>query len=286
MTKEDGIKSIVKMGAEGFAAGFKQRHESEIDNPEGVINKKVHNVFLAQLGPEIVYYGALSRSLDSSMGNMLEKIAINIASLFFEVSQQVVGEVSIKQLNLISDLLGKYKEHEIKPSTEDYQWLRIKDQTDTFIARTHKSDYFLMHKETGDISLIELKAGGDLDNKKARSEKEAILEQYAILANTMPESQKINIYFATAYNSYGEGQYWKQERVRQFFAPEELLIGKDFWNFVCDDENGYEMVLEAFKEYFQTLNQRYKEVDTLFESLEFLKNYFLGLNLFDKLQYD
>ena len=86
MTKKDGIKSIVKMGAEGFAAGFKQRHESEINDPEGVINKKVHNVFLAQLGSEIVYYGALSRSLDSSMGNMLEKIAINIASLFFEVS--------------------------------------------------------------------------------------------------------------------------------------------------------------------------------------------------------
>lgn len=248
MKKSDSIKSIVKMGAEGFAAGFKQRHESEIDNPEGVINKKVHNVFLAELGEEIVYYGALSRSLDSSMGNMLEKIAINIAGLFFEVQQEVVGEVSQKQLNLISDLLGKYKEHDIKPSVEDYQWLRKKDKKDNFIARTHKSDYFLRHKKTGDISLIELKAGGDLDNKKARSEKEAILEQYAILANTMPESQKINIYFATAYNSYGEGKYWKQERVRQFFAPEELLIGKDFWNFVCDDKNGYKMVMEAYKD--------------------------------------
>lgn len=38
--------------------------------------------------------------------------------------------------------------------------------------------------------LIELKIGGDLDNKKARSEKEALLEQYCILANALG-SEKI-----------------------------------------------------------------------------------------------
>jgi len=58
----------------------------------------------------------------------------------------------------------------------------------------------------------------------------------------------ISIFFATAYNRYGENKEWRQERVRQFFADEELLIGKDFWNFVCRSNEGYETVLEAYRE--------------------------------------
>ena len=79
--------------------------------------------------------------------------------------------------------------------------------------------------------MIELKIGGDLDNKKARSEKEALLEQFAILSNTLPDKTKIKVFFATAYNRFGEGKPWRQERVRQFFADDELLIGKRFLGF-------------------------------------------------------
>ena len=95
--------------------------------------------------------------------------------------------------------------------------------------------------------LIELKKGGDLDNKKARSEKEALLEQYCILANTLGAENKIKICFATAYNRYGEGNPWKQGRVLQFFAEDELLISSSFWNMVCKSEHGYEIVLDEYK---------------------------------------
>ena len=95
--------------------------------------------------------------------------------------------------------------------------------------------------------MIELKIGGDLDNKKARSEKEAILEQYAILANTLGNDADIRCYFATAYNRFGEGKEWKQTRVLQFFSQKELLIGKDFWDFVCCSNKGYDIVLDEYK---------------------------------------
>ncbi|GHT13335.1 hypothetical protein FACS1894170_09230 [Planctomycetales bacterium] len=75
---EKAIRILVKQAIEGFACGFESRHLGEIDNPEGVINSKIHNVFIAALGPEIQYYSALIRSLDSSLGNILEKLAINI----------------------------------------------------------------------------------------------------------------------------------------------------------------------------------------------------------------
>jgi hypothetical protein len=198
---------------------------------------------------------------------MLEKLAINIAGFSYEVNKRVEGPLSIEQTRGIAELLEKYKRREITPPTvEDYQFLRKKPKDNTLKTKRHESDYYLVDKETGDNFLIELKIGGDLDNKKARSEKEALLEQFAILSNTLPKDKNISIYFATAYNRYGEGKPWKQERVRQFFADEELLIGKDFWNFVCKLDDGYDVVLDAYKEKAGLIKQ----------ALESIKKTYLG----------
>lgn len=249
LDKKEAIQSLVYTAVESYAEGFQARHEGEVDNPNGTINMKIHNVFIAALGSDIQYYSSLVRSLDSSLGNMLEKLAINIAGFSYEVKKRVEGPLSIEQTRGIAELLEKYKRREIAPPTiEDYQFLRIKPKDNKLKTKRHDSDYYLIDKKTGDNFLIELKIGGDLDNKKARSEKEAILEQFVILSNTLPRERNITIYFATAYNRYGEGKEWKQERVRQFFADDELLIGKDFWDFVCKSDNGYEVVLSAYKE--------------------------------------
>lgn len=74
---------------------------------------------------------------------------------------------------------------------------------------------------------------------------------------------KWNKSFGTAYNKYGENSEWKQERVKQFFAEEELLIGKDYWNFVCDDADGFNIVFEQYKksaEYIKDTLERIKEL--------------------------
>jgi len=247
--KNESIRALVHVAVESYAEGFQARHEGEVENPEGTLNMKIHNVFIAALGPEIQYYTALVRSLDSSLGNMLEKLAINIVGLSYEVKRRVEGPLSVQQTRGIAELLEKYKRREMTPPTiEDYQFLRTKPKDNTLKTKRHESDYYLIDKETGSNHLIELKIGGDLDNKKARSEKEALLEQFAILSNSLPKDEAVKLHFATAYNRYGEGKQWKQERVRQFFADDELLIGKDFWNFVCKSKDGYDTVLNAYKE--------------------------------------
>jgi len=245
---ETAVKSLVKTAVKAYATGFQDRHFAEHDDPDGTINMKIHNVFVAALGPEIQYFTALVRSLDSSLGNMLEALAVNIAGLSFDVHKSVKGPLSAEQTRGIADLLEKYKRREIIPHSTDYEFLRRRpDATKTPVKR-HDSDYYLISKTTGEHVLIELKIGGDLDNKKARSEKEAILEQYAILSNTLPPKTPIRIFFATAYNRFGEGKPWRQERVRQFFAEDELLVGADFWNFVCQSPKGYEWVLAEYQE--------------------------------------
>ena len=266
ISSEKSIRQIVKSSVEAYASGFSDRHLLEKDNDNGTLNMKIHNVFIAALGKEIQYYSALARSLDSSLGNMLEKMAINIAGLFYTVTQSVEGNISTKQVNTISDILESYTRNVKKPSITDYDNLRVKPGENDGIFKRKASDYYLYDRENEHHYLIELKIGGDLDNKKARSEKEAILEQYCILSNSLPDNTNISIHFATAYNRYGEDQDWKQSRVLQFFAKEELFIGRDFWNFICRDKYGYEIVIDEYS----------RQAPLIIEALEKIKTTYLG----------
>ncbi len=247
---EKAIRAVVKVAVSSYASGFSDRHLSEVDDEEGTINMKIHNVFIAALGADIQYYSALARSLDSSLGNMLEKMAISIASLHYEVSQHVEGPIYQEQTDYIAELLESYKNtkgaNHRKPSVDDYKGI-INKKKSAKHSKRHESDYYLKDNETGMHYLIELKIGGDLDNKKARSEKEALLEQYCILSNSLGSEDKIKICFATAYNRYGEGNPWTQGRVRQFFADDELLISSKFWNLVCKSDQGYNIILDEYK---------------------------------------
>lgn len=248
--KETAIRAVVRQAVASYASGFSDRHLREVDDDEGTINMKINNVFIAALGADIQYYSALARSLDSSLGNMLEAMAINIASLNYEVTQHVEGVIYKQQTDFIAELLENYKNtkglNHKKPEISDYIGISTKRLSSSHSKR-HESDYYLYDNETGMHYLIELKIGGDLDNKKARSEKEALLEQYCILSNSLGSEDKVKIHFATAYNRFGEGKPWRQGRVRQFFADDELLISSSFWNFICKSERGYDIVIDEYK---------------------------------------
>jgi hypothetical protein len=244
--KDKAIRSLVQAAVQSYASGFEARHIHELNDPDGTINMKVHNVFIAVLGSDIQYYAALVRSLDSSLGNMLEGLAIAIAKLSYAVERKVEGTLSNEQTSEIARILEEYRRRVKRPEVGDYAGLAGMRGGGNDVVR-HESDYYLQDEATDRHFLIELKIGGDLDTKKARSEKEALLEQYAILCNTLGSAEKVSIHFATAYNRFGEGAPWRQERVRQFFADDELLIGRDFWNLVCKSEKGHDLVLDEYK---------------------------------------
>ncbi len=248
ISSEKAIRELVKSNMITFAQTFSERHISEFDNPDGTLNMKIHNVFISALGEELQYYTALVRSFDSSLGNMLENLALSISRFFYEVTNKVSGELYPEQTAKIAELLEAYKnsKNPRKVSEKDYEEIRSVKTESKVESKTHISDYYLFDKETDQHFLIELKIGGDLDNKKARAEKEALFEQFAILSNTLGKDAKIKCFFATAYNRYGEGKPWKQGRVLQFFSEQELLIGKDFWNFICKSERGYEVVIDEY----------------------------------------
>ncbi len=268
--KERAIRAVVGSYVDAYASGFSDRHVSERDDDNGTINMKINNVFISVLGADIQYYSALARSLDSSLGNMLEKMAIKLASLNYDVKQYVEGVIYKEQTDYIAELLESYKNivnHRV-PKVSDYSDIHTLRSTNSGHSKRHDSDYYLHDPETGMHYLIELKIGGDLDNKKARSEKEALLEQYCILANSIGSVDKLKVCFATAYNRFGEGKPWRQGRVLQFFAEEELLISSAFWNLVCKSESGYEIVLDEYK----------KNAHLIINALERIKAVYLPKN--------
>lgn len=249
-SKQSMIELIVDTAIEAFATGLVSRYTAEVDDVTGVINMKKNNCFVAELGEEFMFYSAFVRSFDSSFGNVLEQIGNKIATLSFEVRHNIDAFMLPDQTQRIATILDNYGDHVTQPSIDHYDtFATIYPRDVTSYKRTHATDHYFFCQEKNEHYLIELKASGDLDNKKAKAEKMALLEEYFLLKNQLKDdpSAKIKLYFGTAYNKYGEGNKWKQERVRQFFAEEELLIGREYWNFVCNDESGFDIVFSQYR---------------------------------------
>lgn len=259
---ETAIRAIVESSVSNFADAFAGRHVIEYSSPKGTINMKLCNIFIAALSKEIQYYSTLSRSFDSALGTMLENMAKSIARLKYSVSNFVKGELYSEQINYVAELLDKYKDHKNKPKVSDYDCLST--LRGNAVVKRRKSDYYLIDKETNHHYLIELKIGCDLDTKKARSEKEALLEQYCILCNNLGSNENVSIHLATAYNRYGEGSPWTQSQVLQFFSREELLISADFWNLICKRKDGFDIVISEYQKQAHLINEALNRIKSLY----------------------
>lgn len=262
------VDQIIETEIKDFADKFlKDYCSGRASKKSNILNKK-NNIFIAALGDEVTVYSALMRSLDSSLGNRLERIAKLIAQENYIVKNEVKGYISKDSIGAIASLLESYKNHEKKPEDEDIE-LVYREGDQSKVLKRHVSDYYLTLKsDPSKKYLIELKIGGDLDNKKARSEKEALLEQYVILRNSeeIKPTDTVKIFFCTAYNKYGEDAKWTQERVRQFFCDNEIKVGRDFWNFFCNSPDGYEVVKSSYLKHAHFLKDALKEIVEHFAS--------------------
>lgn len=250
--KEQFIRDIVDKETDDFARNFSTKHLKQISNLDGVINAKKHNCFIFELGSEFIIYSSLSRSFDSALGNMLESMSRKIAVFSYQVLDKVDSIFLPEQDQYIKSIISSYDKRDELPKIEHYALFNsiIPKVTDSY-REVHNIDNFFFDDDSKTYYIIELKAGGDLDNKKAKSEKSELLKEYFMLKNKISISKendcKIKLFFATAYNKYGEGNTWRQERVLQYFARDELLIGRDYWNFICRDDNGFNVVMDQYR---------------------------------------
>ena len=246
--QEKSIRLIIDTAIKSFSDGFELRHRAEVDDPNGTINAKKNNCFMSILGDEFIFYSAFVRSFDSSFGNLLESIGNQIAKFSYKTDKIIHSYILIEQTQHIGNLLDKYEDHICKPEKQHYEnFFVVKPQNINSFKTQHHCDNWFFDEKSRTHYLVELKAGGDLDNKKAKSEKLALLKEYFMLKNIIPHDEKVSIYFATAYNKFGENNTWHQANVERFFSNDELLIGKNYWNFVCNDAHGFDVVLDQYK---------------------------------------
>lgn len=263
--KVNAINAIVDSSIRSFIDGFEWRYSSEVDKPTGVINMKKNNCFIAELGEEFMFYSAFVRSFDSSFGNVLENMGNNIAKLNFDVRKNIDSYLLPQQSQHMDYLMAEYENH-TTPTIDDYNHFScVLPKNIQSYKKSHVTDNYFYDAKLKKHYLIELKAGGDLDTKKAKAEKISLLQQYFLLKNSLiGTDETVQIYFATAYNKFGEGNDWKQERVKQFFANEELLIGKDYWNFCCNSEYGFEIVFKQYQESAHRLKEAFERIKKLY----------------------
>lgn len=263
--KRKAINEIIDSSIKSFADGFEGRHIAEVNDPNGVINSKKNNIFMAELGEEFMFYSAFVRSFDSSFGNILENIGNSIAKLSYEVNGKIESYLLPQQTQHIDYLITSYDDHAL-PKIEDYEsfsWVKPRDITSYLTS--HETDNYFYNPSKKEHYIIELKAGGDLDNKKSKAEKRELLNEYFLLKNKIEDTgETIKILFATAYNKFGEGNEWKQSQVKQYFDTKELLIGKDYWNFVCNDEDGFIIIFEQYRKSSRYIKEAIQSIKTLY----------------------
>ena len=129
--KRKAINEIIDSSIKSFADGFKDRHIKEVNDPNGVINSKKNNIFMAELGEEFMFYSAFVRSFDSSFGNILENIGNAIAKLSYEVNGKIESYLLPQQTQHIDYLMTVYNDH-VVPHIEDYEnfsWVKPRDVT-------------------------------------------------------------------------------------------------------------------------------------------------------------
>ncbi len=264
--KINKIRKIIDDEIENFIKKFETKYEKQVNKSNGIINMKKNNFFISELGEEFMFYSAFVRSFDSSLGNTLQNIGNSIAGLTYEVKSKIDGYILPEQHQYINSLMHSYqiKDHDPKVSHYNNFTCITPKNIDSYKMSLNTDNYFY-DKKNKKHYLIELKASGHLDSKKSKSEKISLLQQYFLLKNSLiGTDETVEIFFATAYNKFGENNDWKPNTVLQFIAPEELLIGKKYWDFCCGFEDGFEIVFDQYKKNAEKIKDAFDRIKNMY----------------------
>lgn len=237
--------------------------------------RKVNNFLLSQMDESITASMVFVSSFESKSGFAIETCAKQIARLKFgeenvptivnprnlphefdeeRISGQIVitdvetnngnlrGEISAFRANNEARGSGRnrvesgvtqtsIKEH-LLPLSEKYRSTSI-----------YSKPVDLAFFDGREWSIMELKAGGDLDSSNAPSNVEKLLTIYVDMG-----IENCKAYFATLYNKDGEGNTWKGAVKKHLAYPEMFLIGKNLWNKILPTGVTFEDFEEIYKE--------------------------------------
>jgi hypothetical protein len=108
----------------------------------------------------------------------------------------------------------------------------------------------LAFERNGKIYLIEIKLGGELDNKKAKSEADALKERKEVLVDNKISSD-VETYLGIITLSKGEPSPndWVMGRVELGFTRNEVLVERELFDFVSNDTEIFDFIKNEIQPY-------------------------------------
>jgi len=112
--------------------------------------------------------------------------------------------------------------------------------------------------DTDTLNIMEIKAGGDLDNSNAPANAQKLLLIY--MALNLPNAKP---YFATYYHKDGENHTWKGAIKKFINYPGMFLIGSAFWNKLLPPNISFQDFTQIYNEAMQQINLNEKLNDMI-----------------------
>lgn len=237
--------------------------------------RKVNNFLLSEMDESITASMVFVSSFESKSGFAIETCAKRIARLKFgaenvpaivnprnlphsfdadRISGQIVvtdvetnngdlrGEISAFRANNMAQGSGRSRiESGVTQSSIRSNLLPLSKKYRS--NNTYAKPVDLAFFDGKEWSIMELKAGGDLDSSNAPANVEKLLTIYVDMG-----IENCKAYFATLYNKDGEGNTWKGSVKKHLAYPEMFLIGKNLWNKILPDGIVYEEFEKIYKE--------------------------------------
>lgn len=240
---------------------------------------KRNNFLLNELDPLMIAHMVFVSSFESKSGNTLQRIARRIAALRYgndhvpsiinphnlphnlsvsgDQEQIVVSNINIESPQTKAYITSFINQNLASGRGRSRQESRVTHQTIPEVLNHTISDGHLHTKpvdlafldENGIWNIMEIKAGGDLDNSNAPANAEKLLLIYMAL-----NIESAKPYFATYYNKEGEGNVWKGVMKKFINYPSMFLIGENFWNKILPSDIN-------FIEFCQIYNKAMRRID-------------------------
>lgn len=284
---------------------------------ESYSNKNYKNSFKITNNPfkinlEDCCSSRFNRSWDSMMGTYMQHYSVKVAlNQNWEIINDgdnhndiiIKGNFSDETRKIIDEFIdviekSNKKNPLSKDKFQDYM-IKIKDNVLSTCGKETELHADLVIRKDNIIYGIEEKAGGDLDKGKSKNQKKELLTLYALLVSKYKKEIlkgdiDIEIKLATFYNkdNIDKGKTdWTQASVKKYFLEDELLIGKDFWAFLTDDQDAYSKILNLinnFKNEFEECKNIFyvKTIEDILDNIHKIENINIRANILNMIKED
>jgi len=234
--QKEKIKDILKSKLNQKITEFAERED---------MNKPFYSSLFSK---EIVFTASLLQSIYTWLGGKWEEIAEIVASGNFsnvERRYRLEGEITSKEQTTIDDILKDLELgiREINIEEVKRELFSAFDRAGPRRGISETVDLFI--ENGGNEYYIELKSVKPNKNEM-RAAKQDLLDILA-MRQKVKDIRNVYVFLALPFNPYFTGQYRRWTVTKFFKTGEDLLVGKEFWDFV-GGEGAYEELLGIFKE--------------------------------------